>query len=321
MLFINSALALLWAASSASAARDADGNSTVIGQPKPVEEVIVTADNTVNGTYVGPDTTVNVLKSKLSVRDNTAAAQIMAFKLRNNKNKDFYAYIEGRDSSGHAVLVGADGIVVTPSSKKSSTPRPIDDTPAIRVPANTQGVCVSVPRLEGGRVYFSDRKLLFSVVHNPATDMDSIVGPNYADDNDPNTLAHYDFIEFNQNHGDGAFGAATNSVKMIGLPFELRVSDGSGRPKPGLGVSNQCLDKLCELAINEPASGLKCLQNAKRENVRVVGVKEGNVYDPLDAFTKSDRFKEACLNNGRTGLGQVGSARPRTFIIDVGERR
>ncbi|KAK5992031.1 Glucan endo-1,3-beta-glucosidase-like protein [Cladobotryum mycophilum] len=252
-----------------------------IAHPGGIGDIILTKDNTLNGT--GHSTGTEIVKSKF-----TAAAKPLPFAFVNNfSGGQIYAYIQGIDQSGRVAFVKGDGSYLYPSSGGSEIPIPID--PSIGIPITGRGGTfqMTLPAaLKSGRIYFSEGRLTFFVVSTPAGD--GIVQPSVANLNDPNAGLNWGFVEFTYTN-EGNIFANISYVDFVGmiLSMSLKVSDGSGTQLTR-GLASNAVSQLCNgLAQQAGNDGRPWNKMCVSANGKVLRVMSPNTYNVVD----TDGFK------------------------------
>ena len=163
-----------------------------------------------------------------------ATTQTLAADLVNDSGHGtVWCVVSGTDpASGRPIFLQADGRSVYYPTSPSGPGAPLAVDCSIPV-----GSSITVPRMVGGRVYFSlDRKLSFAL--NPNTSdatRPGIVQPSAANPNDPNAGIAWGFCELTFNETE-LFGNIS-FVDFTGVPIALALDDGQrvgGLPTDGL---------------------------------------------------------------------------------------
>lgn len=257
-------------------------NGTLVAPGSP-DDIVITAYNTLNGTYHSNET---------YVADNAArsAAAAIGIDLVNNFGDGAKAYIVGKDTSNRIVFVGADGNFIYPSSGGSPSNVPIDNV-AIALPPTGQSLHVNIPgAISSGRIWFSESDLHF-FIHNQGA-IDSLVQPNDLSPTDPNAGIVWGFVEFTFNP-DGSIYANLSYVDLVGLPASMTLKTSDGSP-------DQVIDGLPNEAINAVTLGLMGVETftklAMYDGKRYLRVLSPNRYLLIDSSQLVDWFADY-INN------------------------
>lgn len=163
-----------------------------------------------------------------SARADTPAT--LAVDLVNNSGTgSAWAYVTGTDpASGRPIFLQSDGHTVYYPSSPPAVSSPLQADCAIPL-----GSSITVPRMVGGRVWFSlDQQLTFLL--NPG-DPPGIVMPSAANPDDPNHAVQWGFCELT--YDASQLFANISFVDLVSLPIALALDDGQqvgGLPNGGL---------------------------------------------------------------------------------------
>ncbi|UNI17742.1 hypothetical protein JDV02_004064 [Purpureocillium takamizusanense] len=213
-----------------------------VARPGTLADVVVTKENTLNGTSRARETVIKSAKTGLGSR---ALEGSLPLEFVNNFDGGAVnAYIVGLDSDNRVVFVLGDGSLVYPSSGGSQVPVPIGANVAIRLPDKGQTFSMTLPIvLTSGRIYFSEGDLTFSVVSTPIGE--GIVQPAPTNLEDPSSGINWGFVELTYTK-DRSIWANISYVDFVGmiLSMALKVTDGSGTQiTRGLGAGS--VDAIC----------------------------------------------------------------------------
>ncbi|KAL7934327.1 glycoside hydrolase family 64 protein [Trichoderma chlorosporum] len=268
--------ALLGAASAAPSLISRVANPFSIAKPGGINDIIITANNTLNGTYHSPHTTV----SNKTLHARSAQPGNLPIQLTNNfSGGQVNAYICGLDTDNNVVFVRGDGSLVYPSSGGSSVPVPISTPIAIALASEGNSITVTLPIvLNSARIYFSEGDLQFFMVKTP--DGDGLVQPSSANLQDPSAGINWGFVELTYTTGLAVF-ANISYVDFVGmiLSMSLSVTDGSGT-QITKGLAAGSLNEICQgLAQQSAADGAPwsslCVANSAGTPLRALS--PGNV--------------------------------------------
>ncbi|GAB7362588.1 hypothetical protein MBLNU230_g2902t2 [Neophaeotheca triangularis] len=153
-----------------------------------------------------------------------------------------FAYITGQaiDNNNALILMRSDARTPYYPSSPSSTGQPIGANIAIPLgrPGNT--VTATIPRIAGGRIWFSvGRELTFLLNPGPG-----LVEPSVFNPADPNVNINFGFAEFTFN----SFQVFANIsyVDFVSLPVSLTLRETNGRTQHVSGLPENGLQAVCE---------------------------------------------------------------------------
>ncbi len=180
----------------------------------------------------------------------SATAPTLDVALHNATTSDaVYAFVTGQaiDNGKALFLLRADGRTAYFPSSPPGVGAPVAVDCAIRLGAPGSTTEITVPRIAGGRVWFSvGAPLTFLINPGPALAEPSVTNPS-----DPNIDAAWDFCEltFDANQ----LYANISYVDFVGLPLALTLQSATGRQQVA-GLASGGLDTIC--------SGLLAQHNA-----------------------------------------------------------
>jgi hypothetical protein len=165
-----------------------------------------------------------------------AASGSLNVALQNKTNSNnVFAYITGRaiDSDSRPIFIQADGrTVYFPTSPASvGSPLAVDCAISLGAPGATTNVVI--PKIAGGRIWFSiGARLTFKINPGPA-----IVEPSVTNSSDPNFNISWTFAEFTYN--DAQLFANISYVDFINIPVGLSLTSTSGSTQsvPGMAAN------------------------------------------------------------------------------------
>ncbi|KAL7900578.1 glycoside hydrolase family 64 protein [Trichoderma sp. SZMC 28014] len=250
MRYLTVLTALLGAVSAAPSLVARAKSPFTVATPGNAKDIVITANNTLNGTFHST-TTTTVNKNSIHAR---ALGGNLPIKLVNSfGGGQVNAYISGLDSNNQVVFIAADGSLIYPSSGGSSTPVPITSNIAIPLPSEGNSITVTVPIvISSARIYFSEGTLQFFMVKIP--NGDGLVQPSSTNLSDPSSGTNWGFVELTYTTALAVF-ANISYVDFVGmiLSMELSVNDGSG---------TQTTKGLVSTAVSQICNGLVQQQNS-----------------------------------------------------------
>ncbi|KAK1242848.1 hypothetical protein MKX08_005660 [Trichoderma sp. CBMAI-0020] len=280
MRYLTVLTALLGAVSAAPSLISRAKSPFSIAKPGDAKDIIITANNTLNGTYHSSTTTI-VNKNAIHSR---ALGGSLPIKLVNSfSGNQVNAYISGLDSDGRNVFVAADGSLVYPSSGGSSVPVPINSNIAIPLPAKGNSITVTVPIvITSARIYFSEGNLQFFMVKIP--NGDGLVQPSPTNLSDPSAGVNWGFVELSYTT-DHAVYANISYVDFVGmiLSMTLSVKDGSGT-QVTKGLSSTAVSQICNGLVQQGNSdgypwASMCVANSAGTPIRALSPNDYNVIN------------------------------------------
>jgi hypothetical protein len=170
-----------------------------------------------------------------------AAAGTLNVALKNTtSSSNVFAYITGLalNNNNHPIFIQSDGRTVY---FPASPPQPggaLAQDVAIPLGAPGNTVNVVIPKIAGGRIWFSvDARLKFLVNPGPA-----IVEPSVTNPSDPNINIRWAFAEFTYN--DAQLFANISSVDFISVPISISLTNTSGKTQTVPGMASNGFDNV-----------------------------------------------------------------------------
>ncbi|KAH6605371.1 glycoside hydrolase family 64 [Trichoderma cornu-damae] len=263
--------ALLGAVSAAPSLISRAAPTFSIAKPGGVKDIVITAENTLNGTFHSKDTTT-VSKGSLNARALSGHLPIQI--VNNFSGNQVYAYITGLDSDNRVVFVAADGSLVYPSSGGSGVPVPISAPVSIALPSKGNSITVTLPIvITSARVYFSEGNLQFFMVKIPTGD--GLVQPSVTNLADPSAGINWGFVELTYT-SDKAVYANISFVDFVGmiLSMSLSTTDGSGtqttKALTANAVSQVCQGLSQQSSVDGYPWSSMCIANSAGTPIRVL---------------------------------------------------
>jgi len=274
--------AFLGAASAAPSVAIRATNGWTVARPGTIKDVVVTKENTLNGTSQARETVITSAKG--AGLDSRAIGGSLPLEFVNNfDGGSVNAYVVGLDSDNRVVFVRGDGSLVYPSSGGSQVPVPIGANVAIPLPGKGQTFRMTLPIvLTSGRIYFSEGTLTFSVVATPIGE--GIVQPAPTNLQDPSAGTNWGFVELTYTT-DKSLWANISYVDFVGmiLSMALSVTDGSGT-QITRGLGRGSVDAICNGLSSQASSdgwpwNRMCVANAQGKPLRVLSPNDYAVID------------------------------------------
>src|SRR5437763_9225601 len=161
-----------------------------------------------------------------------------------------YAFVTGQAiQHNHALfLLQSDGRTLYFPVSPPSTGSPLAQNCAIRLSGPGSTTTVTIPQVEGGRIWFSiGTPLTFHL--NPAP---GLVEPSVTNPSDANINVRWGFCELTFN-SSGLY-ANISYVDFVGLPISLRLTNSSGATQYVTGLPQNGLNTICSGLISQTAS-------------------------------------------------------------------
>jgi hypothetical protein len=165
-----------------------------------------------------------------------AAPGTLQLALQNKSNSsNAYAYITGLalESNNQPIFVQADGHTIYYPTSPQSIQSDLQADVAIPLGAPGNTVNVSIPKIAGGRIWFSidAKKLIFKLNPGPA-----VVEPSVTNPTDPNFNLNWAFAEFTYN--ESQLFANISYVDFVSIPVSLSLTNTQGNTQtvPGMGA-------------------------------------------------------------------------------------
>ncbi|PTB64807.1 glycoside hydrolase family 64 protein [Trichoderma citrinoviride] len=251
-----------------------------IASPGGIDDITLTANNTLNGTYHSPNTTdSNIFASQAKPKPGHLPINLVNRFGGGHVN----AYISGLDSENRVVFVRADGKLVYPSSGGSSTPVRINDPISIPLPAKGKSITVTVPIvLTSARIYFAEGTLPFFIVKIPTGD--GLVQPSPTNLKDPSAGVNWGFVELSYTEGKAVY-ANISYVDFVGMILSMSLSSTDGSTQITRGLHSYALKEICQgLAQQTHKDGFPwaalCITNSHGTPIRALAPGDYSAINP-----------------------------------------
>ncbi|KAL8794085.1 MAG: hypothetical protein Q9195_003385 [Heterodermia aff. obscurata] len=175
--------------------------------------------------------------------------------LNQTSSSSVYAYITGQalDNNNNVVLLQSDGRTPYFPTSPSSTGASLAADCAIALGPPGSATAATIPRIAGGRIWFSiNAKLTFLLNPGPSGSTSAaLVEPSPVNPSDPNIDIEWDFCEFTFN--EAQLFANITYVDFIAIPIALTLLNTAGKSQHITGTAADGLDAVCA-ALKEQAS-------------------------------------------------------------------
>lgn len=166
-----------------------------------------------------------------------------------------YAYITGQalDNDNKVLLLQSDGRTPYFPTSPSSTGASLAADCAIALGPPGSTTPATIPRIAGGRIWFSiNAKLTFLLNPGPSGSTSAaLVEPSPLNPSDPNINIEWDFCEFTFN--EAQLYANITYVDFVSVPIALTLVNTAGKSQHITGTATNGLDAVCA-ALKEQAS-------------------------------------------------------------------
>ena len=179
-----------------------------------------------------------------------ATSSTLSVKLENTTSATtIYAYVTGLavDDGNALVLLESDGSTLYYPSSPSADGTALSADCAIKLAAGASKT-ITIPRIAGGRVWFSyGSKLTFLLNPGPA-----LVEPSVTNSSDPNIDIRWDFCEFTFNSSQ--LYANISYVDFVSIPIKMVLTDTAGATQTVKGLASGGLSTVCTDLVAQTAS-------------------------------------------------------------------
>lgn len=230
-------------------------------------KLIVTAENTINGT--------NPIPGAAPAVSNNPLAQLGFAFINHLPSNNVHAYFTGMDVNGKAVMLQPDGTFYYPNANGAQVPAPV--TANIAIPLGGQGSTTTIKLpdyLRSARVWFSDGTLQFYVVAGGGG-MTSLVMPSSVNAADPSNGVNWGFIELDNEEATGLY-VNVSYVDFVGMALGISLATSDGAPAqsakglPHGGFDMVCADLKAQAAIDGAPWDKLCQVNSNGAYLRAI---------------------------------------------------
>lgn len=245
----------------------------LVVHPGTADDIIITAEDTLNGTLaggstgkVGADVVTDVVNS-INIANGNAQ---LSLSFVNHFAGSVNVYVTGQDSNANIVFVTSNGQFFYPASTTSSTPVPITDNIAIPVGQGSTGSVTLPDYLSSGRIWIAAGALQFFVVD--AGGRTGLVEPSAINPSDPSAGLNWGFVELT-NNADGIY-ADISYVDFLGMPLGISLQSADGT-QSAQGVASSAISGVCSALQAQGAAdgapwGDLCVTDTSGNLIRVI---------------------------------------------------
>ncbi|KAI1816988.1 glycoside hydrolase family 64 protein [Poronia punctata] len=200
----------------------------LIVHPGSVDDVIITEDNTINGTTTHQANGDNPLQLDI---------------VNNFGDNQMYLYVTGTDSNGAAVMLSPDGTFFTPDAGGSASPVPIDGPISTELGARGETTSVTLPDfLISARIWVSEGELQFMALARDGGGT-TIVEPAVTNEDDPSINVKWGFVEFN--YDDNTIYANISYVDWVGIAMGMGLTLATNETQIVKGLTEGAVENIC----------------------------------------------------------------------------
>ncbi|KAI1397677.1 glycoside hydrolase family 64 protein [Hypoxylon fuscum] len=241
----------------------------IVVSPGGKEDIVITKENTVNGTHVPENPTAASNPLKIALVNNFGGSQLNV-------------YITGQDSTGAVVMLGGDGAWYYPNPAGSQSPVEINANVALPMNAQGQTTEFTLPDyLSSGRVWVAEGTLTFYTVSS-GDGKALLVEPSAANPSDPSAAVNWGFVELTNN--EGGIYANISFVDFVGLVMAMDLTLGTGDKQTVQGLQNGAVAKICQELKDQAAKDGQpwdklCVTDSSGNPLRILAP---NLYMSID---------------------------------------
>lgn len=220
----------------------------LVAKPKPngASSSALEGSTTTNGYKSGSDAPVTEKRmagqqqQQQQVLAQAASGTLNVALQNRTSSSNVFAYITGLalDNNNHPMFIQGDGRSVYFPTSPSQPGAALAQDVAIPLGAPGNTVNVTIPKIAGGRIWFSvDARLTFLINPGPA-----IVEPSVTNPSDPNININWTFAEFTFN--EAQLFANISYVDFASVPIALSLTNTAGRTQSVPGMPAGALDTI-----------------------------------------------------------------------------
>lgn len=207
--------------------------------PGDAEDIIITANNTINATTPAP-------VHSNSMAQIAATEQLPLSLVNNFGGGAINAYVTGLDVENRLVMLQPDGSWFFPTADPSNdTPQPVTGNVAIPLGGKGSNTQLTLPGyISSARVWFAEGELEFFTIYSEASGGPSLVEPSAVNPEDPSASVNWGFVELTNNEEFGLY-ANISYVDFVGLVLGMNLSSRDGPLQVAEGLQPDAVSQLC----------------------------------------------------------------------------
>ncbi|KAI1378009.1 glycoside hydrolase family 64 protein [Hypoxylon crocopeplum] len=250
----------------------------IVVNPGSEGDIVITKENTVNGTHVPENPTVASNPLKIALVNNFGGNQLNV-------------YVTGQDTSGAVVMLSTDGSWYYPNPAGSQAPVAINAN--IALPMNGQGQTTefTLPDyISSGRIWVADGTLQFFTVAS-GDGKALLVEPSAANPSDPSAAVNWGFVELTNTEAGGIY-ANISFVDFVGLVMGMSLTLGSGEQQTVQGLQQNAVATICQELKDQAAKDGQpwdklCVTDSSGNPLRILAP---NLYLSIDPTAFSSYY-------------------------------
>jgi hypothetical protein len=262
-------------------------------------------------------------QSQQALQVKTTSTTLQITVKNQTQSSSVYCYVTGQaiDYNYAVVLLQSDGqsLYFPSNPAKVGTPLAVNCAIALGAPGNSRNI--TIPRISGGRIWFSEGSPLTFLLNPGGNNTPGLVEPSVTNSSDPNYNINWSFAEFTYNQAQ--MYANISFVDFVSLPIALSLTNTSGTTQTVPGLPTGGLSTISsKLQAQTRADGCKgwtnlIVRDKSGSILRVLSPNNGNVLQPggfgnyYDAYVNSVLAHYAsgptftCTVNGQTYTGHT----------------
>ena len=237
-------IALAAAASLCGKALSVPINRFVPVSPGTVNDIIITAENTINATAPPPKGGAHSLSTLVATPSN---ARLPLALVNNFPGGQINAYVTGLDSQGRLVMLTPDGNFYYPSGTPGQPiPQAINANVAIPLGPKGSTTSITIPDyISSARVWFAAGNLHFYTTWQAGASGPSLTCPSSNNPKDPSANINWGFVELTNNESGGLY-ANLSYVDFVGLVLGMSMDAEDGSTQTALGLHANAIPAICQ---------------------------------------------------------------------------
>lgn len=224
----------------------------------------------------------NKPQDQSEVRAATTMPTLQIALQNQTSSSQVYAYITGQaiDNNSALFLLSADAKTAYYPPSPSSTGQPLGQDVSIQLGAPGSTVTATIPRIAGGRIWFSVGKPLQFFV-NPGP---GLVEPSIFNPSDPNVDTNFGFCEFTYNSWE-LFINISYVDFVSAVPIALTLKNESGATSHVSGMKPDGLEQICKGLQDQTAKDGRrwsslIVKSKSGQNLRALSPNSGILLNP-----------------------------------------
>ncbi|KAI0121301.1 hypothetical protein BJ170DRAFT_714582 [Xylariales sp. AK1849] len=291
----------------------------IVVQPGNEEDLIITAENAMNGTHV---------------EDPVFSSNPLSISIINNlsSSSSLNAYVTGLDTNNAVVFLSPSGSWYYPDPSGATTPVLVKADIALTLNGYGETTEFTLPDyISSARVWVAEGSLSFYTVE--AEGATQLVEPSFANPSDPSAAVNWGFVELTNN--SGGIYANLSFVDFVGLVMGMSLTLGSGEVQKVQGlkqgaVSSICSDLKSQTAVDGQPWDKMCVTDTSGNPLRVLApniymdINTGAMEDYWDDYVDQVWAKYTSQNltiDTQSGAGSIGCRVVNDALTCAGDNR